>query len=162
MPLLGQLKVLSQTIAHLANIAKAKANPGSPALSHNPKEVCGWFITSLQRAKSGRHGDASLPAPGLPWGDIEWSPLPAQTLLPTRASDHLAKGCPKPCAGEERWCCPGVISLALNCGVSASLSADMAQLMASVLSSTEPSLSCGRAKSCGKACRGEQRCYQAE
>jgi len=41
LPFLGQLKLLSQTVAHLANIAKAKAKPGSPVLSHNPEQVCG-------------------------------------------------------------------------------------------------------------------------
>lgn len=40
---------------------------------------------------------------------------------------------------------PQVINPALNCGAGVSLSADVAQLMALMLSSTEPSLPRGRA-----------------
>lgn len=41
---------------------------------------------SLQRAKSGSHGDASLPAPGLLWGGT-----PPVCSLPTRAGDHCGR-----------------------------------------------------------------------
>lgn len=95
---------------------------------------------SLQRAKPGSHRDASLPAPGLLWGRYSSSSMSScNTCWRSPLEIIWPRAAPSPPASEERRCCPGVSNPALNCGA-VLLSADAAQLMASMLFFPEPNL----------------------